>query len=197
MVLLSFFSRLFSFFSPIFFRFFFDFFFDFFFQKKSIFFHYFSFFIFIFLTRNENFIYNIHLGEHTEQLCFSVFTPLLVVYSIAETVFCKYKFLEKKKFRPCSDAAIEIPHPSAFYGLSIAATGAEISLVTDERTDERTDISKLHKNRGHYQLYRDRVNLCAFELGSLIWLPFENRLRYGNFMHTVSKRRLSSFCSCR
>ena len=78
--------------------------------------------------------------------------------------------------------------------------GAEISLGTDERTDERngrTDISKLHKNRGHYQLYRDRVNLCAFELGSLKWLPFENRLRYRNVMHTVSKRRLSSFCSCR
>ena len=66
------------------------------------------------------------------------------------------------------------------------------------RTNERTDGHfKAAQNRGHYQLYRDRVNLCAFELGSLKWLPFENRLRYRNFMHTVSKRRLSSFRSCR
>ena len=98
------FSDFFSDFFPIFFRFFFrffsDFFFDFFFFPKNFnffftFFH-FSFFLFIFFTRNKNFIYNIHLGEHTEQLCFWVFTPLLVVYSIAETVFCKLKFLEKK-----------------------------------------------------------------------------------------------------
>ena len=151
MVLLSFFPRLFF---RFFFRFFSDFFpnffeffsifFEFFFPKKFNFFsHIFSFFIFSFhfFTRNKNFIYNIHLGEHTEQLCFWVFTPLLVVYSIAETVFCKYKIFRKKKlkFRPCSDAAIEIPHPSAFYGLSIAATGAKISLGTDGRTNGRTN----------------------------------------------------------